>query len=510
MSAVVRVCRTEAGRFAAVMPDGSPLHARHSEIAALLRAALPETTAHLFARPMPAADGKSVDWVTPLPGQPVALTALPRDERAAIEKLLAERLAAIRGLAGRLPDAAAADLLRRAAVDPGAEQVYALNGQPVVVGWGQSGQFATVPPVVPPVAPAAALAEAAPRRSWLRWLFLLLLLLALAAAALFLLRRCQELPFGAEPPAVADDNLDDLRAKIRAAEDEIRRRLEQCAVPKAEEPVPPEPQPKVEEPAQAAPAPQPEKPVAPKAEKPKAEKPKATPQPQPEKPKKTACPPKRQPWEQPEVMLMLDASGSMRLPRDMADAEAESLIRRAMRGDRGAFGTLQGYQGGAGSRLAAAKTAMKEVVTQMPKEVDLGLLVFGKCEGTDNYNFFKASQRSALLGQVDRIKPEQGTPLARGLERAGNMLDGVNVPGVIVVVTDGEDSCHGDPCAVARALKQKKPNIKINVIGVGGSGKGRCMAEATGGKFVTPRSGQSWNDLLMQATEQQALPPGCE
>jgi Mg-chelatase subunit ChlD len=115
-----------------------------------------------------------------------------------------------------------------------------------------------------------------------------------------------------------------------------------------------------------------------------------------------------------------------------------------------------------------------------------------------------------VLGLVARIQPEQGTPLARGLERAGNMLDGVGVPGVIVVVTDGEDSCGGDPCAVAKALKRKKPNLKINVIGVGGSGKGRCMAEATGGRFVTPRPGQSWKDVFMQATEQKPLPPGCE
>ena len=509
MSAVVRVCRTEADRFAAVMPDGASLYTHHGEISALLRAALPETTAHLFARPMPASDGNSIDWVTPLPGQPVALSSLPRDERVAVEMLLTERLAAIRALAGRLPDATAANLLRRAAVAPGEAQVYVLNGQPVVIGWGQSGQFATVPPGIPPVVPPDV--ATAPHRSWLRWLLLLLLLLALAAAALLLLRRCQELPPPAEPPtAAAVDNLDDLRARIRAAEDEIRRRLEQCAVPKAEEPVQAEPQPTAEEPARPEASPQPEKPTAPKAEKTKVDKSKTAVPPQADKPKKTSCPPKRQPWEQPEVMLMLDASGSMRLPRDMSDGDAASLVRRAMRGDRSALGTLLGYQGGSGSRLAAAKTAMKEVITQMPKEVDLGLLVFGKCEGTDNYNFFKASQRSSLLGQVDRIKPEQGTPLARGLERAGNMLDGVNVSGVIVVVTDGEDSCQGDPCAVARSLKQKKPNIKVNVIGVGGSGKGRCMADATGGKFVTPRPGQSWNDLLMQATEQQALPSGCE
>ncbi len=494
MSSAVRVCRTEAGRYAAATSSGAPLHARHAEIAALLRVALPETTAHLFAQPMPSSDGGFVDWVTPLPGQPVPLSALPPDQRVRVAALLTERLAAIRALARRLPDKTAAAVLMQAAVDPGADQVYAMNGQPVVIGWGQAGQFAP-PPVVPPVAVAAA-----PRRSWWRWLLAALLALALLATALLLLCRCDEIPPPAvEPPAAATDDLDDLRARIRAAEDEIRRRLELCVTPKAEEP------PKIESPAVEPPKVEEPK-VSPKppVEKPKVEKPTAPP------PRTTACPPKRQSWEQPEVMLMLDASGSMRLPKEMADSAVESLMRRAMRGDRAAMATLQGYRGGAGSRLAAAKEATKGVIAQMPKDVDVGLLVFGKCEGADNYNFFKAAQRPALLSLVDRIQPEQGTPLARGLERAGNMLDGVNVPGVIVVVTDGEDSCGGDPCAVARALKQKKPNLKINVIDVGGSGKGRCMAEASGGRMVTPRPGQSWKDIFMQATEQKVVPPGCE
>jgi hypothetical protein len=209
-------------------------------------------------------------------------------------------------------------------------------------------------------------------------------------------------------------------------------------------------------------------------------------------------------------MIMLDGSGSMRLPSTMSQSQINGLIQRAMRGDRAAMAQIQSFSGGSGSRLQAAKDATKNVVTQMPGDVDIGLLVFGKCEGTDNFKFFKPSQRGALLSQVNGIQPQQGTPLARGLERSGNMLDGVSVPGVVVVVTDGEDSCGGDPCAIARALKQKKPNLKITVIGVDGSNKGKCMADATGGRFYNPRDGQSWSDILMQATEQKPVPPGCK
>lgn len=515
MPTVFRVCRTESTRYAAQTAAGGSLYAEHGAIAAALRAALPETTAQLFARPVNSADGASTDWTTELPGQPQPLSTLPPEARAKAKTLLAERLAAVRALAARTPDAAVADAIRRAAVDPGVEQVYVVNGQPVVVGWGNAGVGAV--PVVPAAAPVAA---AVAGRSWGKWLLGLLLALALIALALFLLRRCEpeppppptaEEPKAPEPPP--EDDLSDLKARIAAAEAELKRRLEACKPP--EEPPKAVDPPKVEPPKPVEPAKPAPKPVAPKPEPKPAPKP-AEPKPPVAKPaepppqKQAACPAPRQEWERPEVMLMLDGSGSMRLPSSMTDDQVRGLIQRAMRGDRAAFAQLQGYSGGAGSRLQAAKDAVKGVVQQMPADVDIGLLVFGRCEGTDSFNFFSPAQRGALLGQVNGIQPREGTPLARGLERSGNQLDGVSVPGVIVVVTDGADSCGGDPCAVARALKQKKPNLKINVIGVDGSGAGKCMAEATGGRFLTPRQGQSWGDLLMDATEQKPLPPGCK
>lgn len=527
MPTVFRVCRTESSRYAALTGAGDSLYAHHGAIAAALRAALPETTAQLFARPVPSADGAWTDWTTELHGQPQPLAALPPEAQAQAKAALAERLAAVRALGGRAENAGLADLIRRAAVDPGVEQVYVINGQPVIVGWGNAGVGA-VPPVPPPVAPVAAAAGGG--RRWWRWLLGLLLLLALIAAVLLVLRRCEpepppppaaEEPKAPEPPPAED--LSDLKARIAAAEAELKRRLEDCKPPEAPKPVEPpkavEP-PKVEPPKTVeppAPTPKPEPKPAPKPKpvEPKPAPPAAKPEPPVAKPaepppqKQAACPPPRAEWDRPEVMLMLDGSGSMRLPSSMSDDQVRSLIQRAMRGDRGAFAQLQGYSGGAGSRLQAAKDAVKGVVQQMPGDVDIGLLVFGRCEGTDNFKFFSPAQRGALLGQVDGIQPREGTPLARGLERSGNMLDGVSVPGVIVVVTDGSDSCGGDPCAVARALKRKKPNLKINVIGVDGSGNGKCMAEATGGRFLTPRQGQSWRDLLMDATEQKPLPPGC-
>src|SRR3546814_749001 len=109
------------------------------------------------------------------------------------------------------------------------------------------------------------------------------------------------------------------------------------------------------------------------------------------------------------------------------------------------------------------------------------------------------------MSEIDGLSPWGGTALARSIERAGNVVSN-DVESVIVVVSDGEETCHGDPCAAARALKAAKPNAIINVIDISGDGKGRqviqCVAQATGGRVLTPQSPMDLARTLQQATQQ--------
>lgn len=553
MATRLRLCRLPAHQYAAPDAAGQPLSLGYPAIRPLLARLLPDITVALFAEPVPSADGQSIDWCSSLPGQPVPLASLGAAEQAPVLTRLRERLEQTQAIATRLGqtgDGANADRLTRMAVEPAPEQIYVQNGEPVMVGWGCHGALpaaASMPAAAamavpaaaatavaaPAPAPAAAAEEEQPaaRRPWWRWLLWLLPLLLLLAGILYFLRFCQEPPppepKKEEPPKAEEpktpEDLSDLKEKIRKAEEELQKRLDACPVPevlpkelpKEPDPFPPvkteppkeepKPEPVKPEPPKPEKKPEPPKPVPPKPEPPKAEAPKPTP-PKEEPKQAQACPPKAKPWEKPEVAILLDASGSMGLPATLNNADARALAQKAAMGDPAARARLTG---GKGSRLEVAKDSVADLTRTIPPEVDLGLLVFGRCEGTDNYKFFSNAERPQMVAQVQKIQTQEGTPLARGLERAGNMIDGVSVPGTIVVVSDGEDSCGGDPCAVARALKQKKPNLKINVISVDGSGTGKCMAEISGGRVLRPREGENWDDLMLRATDQAPRPPGC-
>lgn len=555
MAQKVRIARLDATAAQPPFLSGRPLWEEYAAINSFIRRHLPAASATLIAEPSRPAGSSFIDWYTDAAGRPVAITALGRADREKAESLLADRLQALRDLAARHSGDPAAALLAAAIVDPPTESVYVVNGQPVIIGWGRPGngvparsiaasapapvaEPAAMPATPVPAAPvAAATVAAAPvvaARSGLPWGCLAsLLALALILALLWWLWPLLWGSLGLK----GDDRLAALTAEeaalkdeIAAAEEELRRRLAACAPekpvipPKEESPPPVVPEKEIPvQPIKPEPTPVPETKPQPKPDVPPAPKKAATepppakvnpPQPSPKQQAKADsppdCPPPRKKWEAPELVVLLDASGSMRLKAGVSQEEITALTRRARAGDRQAMADLAALQGAGGNdRLSAAKAAVGRLVSTLPTDMDVGLVVFGKCEGADNHKFFSPSERPRLAALLESIRPQQGTPLARGLERAGNTVDGVSVPATLVVVTDGEDSCGGDPCAAARALKAAKPKLTINVVDVNGMGEGRCMADATGGRVLPMRSAAELPELIRKASGETPVPPGC-
>jgi hypothetical protein len=230
--------------------------------------------------------------------------------------------------------------------------------------------------------------------------------------------------------------------------------------------LPPEPLPEpvdIATPLERVPAPAPP-PLEPPTETKPVERPKgnkASAPPRPTKaPASKACPaPVRLPGDEPEVILVFDGSGSM------ADPFA---------------GT---------TRMQAAKNSAADLIRALPGGIDIGVVNFADCSTINRERFYATNERAALISSILGINPMGGTPLARAIQRAGNVSSG-QAPAYIVVVSDGDDSCGGDPCAVARALKASKPNVIINPINLSGSLNAtlQCVANATGGKVLTPQS----------------------
>ena len=334
-------------------------------------------------------------------------------------------------------------------------------------------------------------------RSWLAWLLPLLLLLLLAwlvwralqpLPPIIVERQAPAPPPPADPVPAEQEREKALRAELAELMKARDERLALCKPvepPQAPEPVQtPEP-PKLTELPPPLPKPAPPKQEAklePRQARPQPAKPNPQPAPPadvamapmpPPLPPRSRCDLGVKPGDEPEVVVIVDGSGSMREPF-----------------------------AGAPSRMSMAKDAIASVVNGLPDPVDVALIDFSNCDQVRLDKFYSQPERPSLIREVRGLQPDRGTPLARSIERAGNIVS-ADVESTIVVVSDGEDTCGRDPCAAARAVKAKRPNVTINVIDVSGEG-GRamvqCIAAATGGKVLTPNSSLDMKNKVQQAT----------
>ena len=145
-------------------------------------------------------------------------------------------------------------------------------------------------------------------------------------------------------------------------------------------------------------------------------------------------------------------------------------------------------------RIAQAKQSMATVIPEIAPFRRLGLIVYGEGAYNDCTSIslsLRPTSNAAepLLRIIGRINPRGKTPLTESVRQAAEVLDYTKREAVVVLITDGEETCGGDPCKTAAMLKKAGPRLTIHVIGFRESQaeyfKARCMADQTGGEYVS-------------------------
>ena len=69
-----------------------------------------------------------------------------------------------------------------------------------------------------------------------------------------------------------------------------------------------------------------------------------------------------------------------------------------------------------------------------------------------------------IMRAVNALVPAGKTPLTSAVEQAAEVLNYRSKPGVIVVVTDGEETCGGSPCGLGKQLRLVADQLTVHVI----------------------------------------------
>ena len=161
-----------------------------------------------------------------------------------------------------------------------------------------------------------------------------------------------------------------------------------------------------------------------------------------------------------------------------------------------ASGSMSARAGGA-TKMDAAKHAASDFIASLPADTAVGLLAFGhrgsnrredkaaSCAAAEAVHPVGAIEPGAVQAALDGFDARGWTPLAAAIRAAGGMLPEGAGPTAVYVVSDGEDTCGGDPVATARALHKGGTRAVVNVIGFDLPAADRPQLGAVGGGVFT-------------------------
>jgi Ca-activated chloride channel family protein len=206
--------------------------------------------------------------------------------------------------------------------------------------------------------------------------------------------------------------------------------------------------------------------------------------------------PAQQPAERPcieDAMLVFDASGSMA-------------------GNGWGYGSeTANYH----TRIEKVRRSLEAVLPSVTRFRRVGLITYGP--GPSNQCNVQldfppeANAARRIVDAVSRLVPAGRTPLTAAVERAADVLDYRHKPGIVVVLTDGEETCGAKPCEIGKRLHADADQLTVHVIGLRVQGytwtgeqsllDTKCLAERNGGLYIGVATEQELIEALRKTLD---------
>ncbi|WP_139343332.1 VWA domain-containing protein [Virgibacillus siamensis] len=175
---------------------------------------------------------------------------------------------------------------------------------------------------------------------------------------------------------------------------------------------------------------------------------------------------------------------------------------------------------GNGTRMDVAKESINAFLSQLPEEANVSLRVYGhkgtgsegdkemSCNAIEQVYGFDSFKEGKFQKALDKFQPSGWTPLAGALKQSKKALskfDTKKNTNLIYVVSDGIETCGGNPVKVAKSLANSNAKPIINIIGFQTDAEAQRqlekMAEVSGGIFATADNEKELQEEFKRAKE---------
>lgn len=191
--------------------------------------------------------------------------------------------------------------------------------------------------------------------------------------------------------------------------------------------------------------------------------------------------------ERPNLMIVFDASGSM-------------------------WGQIGGR-----TKIELAREALSSVLSEVEPQMEVGLIAYGhrvrgQCSDIELVVPMDDAMRTVpqILAFTARVNPRGMTPLTDSVLMAAERMGYTEQAATVVLLTDGIETCAGDPCALGRMLAQQGIDFRAHVVGFDLTDAEQrqvsCLAEETGGLFLAANDADTLRDALARTLAPGTLP----
>jgi Mg-chelatase subunit ChlD len=162
-------------------------------------------------------------------------------------------------------------------------------------------------------------------------------------------------------------------------------------------------------------------------------------------------------------------------------------------------------------KMVVAKEILQDVSYWFPEDLKLALRAYGSMSPSESANCadstllvpFGGDNRESIRAAIAGLRPMGQTPIAYALNQAARDFGTLQDDRALVLVTDGIESCGGDPVQAARELREQGITVHLIGFGLGNAADEdaaslQAVANASGGRYVTAGSAEELKEALVQ------------
>lgn len=180
-----------------------------------------------------------------------------------------------------------------------------------------------------------------------------------------------------------------------------------------------------------------------------------------------------------------------------------------------ASGSMKAMAGGK-TRMDSAKEAVLDFAKQIPEDATMSMRVYGhkgsgnqadkelSCSSTENFYHGKYEE-AAFQDALNKVKPAGWTPIGLVLETVKEDIPEEADEVVVYVVSDGIETCGGDPVKAAGDLVAGNIQTVVNIIGYDVDQEGQTLlkevADAGNGEFIYVNSEKELKSYMREQYE---------